>query len=412
MDYSNHISYPGAREDMYKIFIKLARDLLDKFGAHIPERELQELRLEVRGLSPDNFRFLQEWTGAHALAAIEKSEPNLSEHTIQESNVLFGSAYANRLAASANLYRMLHKTHRMRLADRRGGKPLFRISTMYELTSAVYESPAPQDLTQDIHAALQLLEPYILRKGNESMKQAIIARQRQATLRRQMKKTILPFKALMDEQKAYVFAWEEDRAAKYIAHVEEARASLYQKVTALISFEEVGNALSLMQEALRLDAFALSLIEEGAHRESGESATLWSERELFALAMDNAGREYEAHAQDIRDAFSSRSRRKTRLKDEDDARSYQERSRMCYEIAHALREGDLTALLHRELDVLAHSPHIDADSSLKERRDALFTVSELAKQNIEDAIAFAFESGIVTSKAQAYVLTLAPLLAK
>lgn len=407
MDYSNHIPYQGAREDMYKIFITRARELLDKFGAHIPDRELQELRLDVRTLSRDNFRFLQEWTGAPALAAVEKSEPNLSERTIQESNVLFGSKYTNRLSASVTLYHALHKTHRIRLVERRGGKPLFTIGAMFDLTSAMYEC-TPQERDRTL-AALRILEKFILTWGNESMKQIIPARQRRAALEGQMKKTISPLKALMDEQEARVSACEENHTAEYTSHVEEVRTSLYQQVITLISLEEVKSALTFMQDALRLDAFALSLIEEGARHESVESAALWDERDLFAIAMDNAGREYEAHAQDIRDASSSRSRRKTRLKDEEDARSYQEQARVCYEIAHALREGDLAALLDRELDALASTQN-GQDPSLKERRDALFTVSELAKQNIRDAIAFAFQSGIVTSEAQAYALTLAPLL--
>jgi hypothetical protein len=83
---------------------------------------------------------------------------------------------------------------------------------------------------------------------------------------------------------------------------------------------------------------------------------------------------------------------------------------VCYEIAHTLRKGDLAALLAREREALGHSAQGEKDPSLKERRDVLIIADELAGKSINDAIAFALKSGIVTSEAQAYALTLAPLL--
>ena len=412
MDHSTNTTYSSTREDMYKVFTQRARDLLQKFGEHIPDQELQDLRLDVRALNRENFRFLQERTGAQALAGIEESKAEVViKRTIQELDALFGSKYASRLAASVTLYRMLHHEYHVRLVDRRNGKPFFTIGAMYDLTSAVYEhNPQLCNCDREIRTALELLEQFILRTGDAPMKEHITARQRQAVLHLQIAKAISPLKVLITEQQTQVSVWQKNRMAEYKAHADEVRTRAHQKVTALVSLEEVGSALSLLQEVIQLDEFARSLMEEGARHESWEFTAIWDERECFAIAMDNAGREYEAHAQDIRDTSSSRSRRKTRLKDEEDARSYQERASVCYEIAHTLRKGDLAALLAREREALGHSAQGEKDPSLKERRDVLIIADELAGKSINDAIAFALKSGIVTSEAQAYALTLAPLL--
>ena len=413
-----HAPYAGiSLEKIYTIFIKKANDLHEKFGAHVPDDKLQDLRLEVQKLSRTAFYSLQMRVGTQALASIEKKEPHaVSERIIENSDMLFGFAYANRLAASSVLYAVLYHNHHFRLSDHRASKSLFSITVMFELTSALRELIPESIRNKKIQMALKTLEEFLSHKGDESMKQAINERQRHHALWKEIEKNIPPLHALMCQQEAQVRAWTENHPAESLSHAQEMRTRLYHRVMRLASVLDVEEALPLIQEVIHCDKFAASLTRDdrehnaSTKREEANFPAASNERaKLMAIAMEHIAREYEAHAQDIHTLITERTPRKERLKNEEDARSFQEDATIFYELAEALCKGDLAVLVTREIEQIsqcAADSSSSEDSTLKERRDMLIAIHELAKRNISDAIALAYKYRVIRNKTHAYALTL------